>query len=222
MKLFNTCLLLALGIFTSSLKAEDLSANQAELKAKIVEVASRYTGQVFLKEEARSKLEPLINELVASVDPRNEEEKLDQVIGGWKNLWSYRSFGFNTNYQQVYQIVSEEGYYYNLSELKLGRVSFAGFLRGAYKDVGEKLRIQFTSNKTKLGFYKEGTNLIDLVERFEAGEIRAWNVPGPIGVKGNLINLYVDDSLRIVTGNSDGGAVEDIFVLERTDTITKD
>ncbi len=67
---------------TSSLKAEDLSANQAELKAKIVEVASRYTGQVFLKEEARSKLEPLINELVASVDPRNEEEKLAQVIGG--------------------------------------------------------------------------------------------------------------------------------------------
>ncbi len=71
MKLFNTCLLLVLGFFTSSLKADDLSANQAELKAKIVEVASTYTGQVFKKDEARSKLEPLINELVASVEQRN-------------------------------------------------------------------------------------------------------------------------------------------------------
>ena len=221
MKLFNTCLLLLLGLFTSSLKADEF-AKQADLKAKIVELASAYTGQVLKKDEARSKLEPLINELVALVEPRSEEEKLDEVVGGWKNLWSYRNFGFNTNYQQVYQIVSEDGYYYNLSELKVGRLSFSGFLRGAYKDAGDKLRIQFTSNKLKLGFYKEGTNIVELVESFEAGEIRAWNVPGPIGVKGNLVNLYVDDTLRIVTGKSDGDVVEDIFVLKRTNTITND
>ena len=43
---------------------------------------------------------------------------------------------------------------------------------------------------------------------------------GSIGVKG-LVNLYVDDTLRIVTGKSDD-VVEDIFVLKRTNTITND
>ena len=167
MKLFNTFLLLVLGFFTSSLKADNLYTDQANLKAKIVEVASRYTGQVFKKEEARSKLEPLINELVASVEQRSEEEKLDEVIGGWKNLWSYRSFGFNTNYQQVYQIVSEDGYYYNLSELKLGRLSFAGFLRGAYKDAGETENpVHFKQNKVRL--LQRGNELSRLSGKFRS------------------------------------------------------
>ena len=53
MKLFNTCLLLLLGLFTSSLKADEFS-EQADLKAKIVELASAYTGQVL----KRTKLAP--------------------------------------------------------------------------------------------------------------------------------------------------------------------
>ena len=217
MKFFRVLLIAGLWMFTSSLKA----GTTEELKSRIIEIAKQYTSQTLKAGEAREKLQPLVDELIASVPSRSEEEKLDQVIGGWKNLWSYRSFGFNTNYNQVYQIVSEEGYYYNLSQLKFGRAKFAGFLRGQYSDAGDKLRIKFTSNKIKFGFYKAGTDLMELAESFEAGEIRALNVPGPIGIQGDLINAYVDDTLRIVTGKSDGDLTEDLFILTRTETISE-
>ena len=222
MKLLNAILILTLGIFTSSLKADVGINDRAELKAKLVELASGYTGKTRLKDEALKQIKPLVDALVGLSEKKSEADKKDLVIGGWRNVWSYRNFGFNTNYAQVYQIVSEDGYYYNFSEIALGKVKFSGFLRGKYEDAGDKLRIEFTSNKIKFGFYEEGTDIVELIESFEAGEIRALSIPGPIGIKGDLVNLYVDDTLRIVTGRTDGGGVEDLFILTRTDLVLKD
>ena len=222
MKLLNAILILTLGIFTSSLKADVGINDRAELKAKLVELASSYTGKTRLKDEALKQIKPLVDALVGLSEKKSEADKKDLVIGGWRNVWSYRNFGFNTNYDQVYQIVSEDGYYYNFSEIALGKVKFSGFLRGKYEDAGDKLRIEFTSNKIKFGFYEEGTDIVELIESFEAGEIRALSIPGPIGIQGDLVNLYVDDTLRIVTGRTDGGGVEDLFILTRTDLVLKD
>ena len=211
MKLFNAILILTLSIFTSSLKADVGIKDRAELKAKLVELASGYTGKTSLKDEALKEIKPLVDALVGLSEKKSEADKKDLIIGGWRNVWSYRNFGLNTNYDQVYQIVSEDGYYYNFSEIALGKVKFSGFLRGKYEDAGDKLRIEFTSNKIKFGFYEEGTDIVELIESFEAGEIRALSIPGPIGIKGDLVNLYVDDTLRIVTGRTDGGGVEDLL-----------
>jgi hypothetical protein len=38
-------------------------------------------------------------------------------------------------------------------------------------------------------------------------------------VKGVLINAYVDQDLRIVTGNSASGTPMNLFILERADAI---
>ncbi len=46
-------------------------------------------------------------------------------------------------------------------------------------------------------------------------------MPGPIGIQGNLENLYVDHDLRIVIGNSDGEEDIDLYILTRSDFLVE-
>ena len=216
--LISTALLMVYSSFGFAQEGKSID----QLKSEILSISAQYTNEIELADEAREILQPLVDELVALTPVRTEAEKLDQVAGGWKNVWSFRTFGFGIDNNQVYQIVSKDGYYYNFSKINLGKVEFATFLRGAYEDVGEQLRIEFTNNNIRLGFYPLGTNLMELGESFEAGEIRSVAIPGPIGVTGDLINLYVDEDLRIVTGRSDGETVDDLFILRRVSEIVED
>ena len=214
-----TYIYLALGISNSY--AFESKKEIEDLKTQIVKVAEQYNGDTDKREEAKDRLDSLIDNLTFLTPERTEAEKKKDIIGGWKNIWSYRPFRGNTNSNQVYQVVSSDGYYYNLSELKLGPLSFTSFLRGEYSDDGDKLIIKFTNNNLKYGFYKKGDNLVDIVSSFEASNIRSIKVPGPIGVTGILRNVYVDKDLRIVKGSSDGDDIDDLFILIRADRLIK-
>ena len=84
-----------------------------------------------------------------------------------------RNFNFGVNNKQTYQVVSSDGFYYNIAEINIARAKFTYFLRGTYEDAGDKLRIEFTDNDIRLGFSPLGTDLVELAESFEAGSIRA-------------------------------------------------
>ncbi len=216
---FTLIALVTLGTSTH-LGAEESENNlKEELIEQIIDIAKANTGKVDQAEETEEEIQPLIDALLEITPERSEAEKSSQVAGAWRNLWSNTAFGPGTNYDQVYQIVSTEGYYYNVSETKLGRLSFTSFLRGEYVDEGTQLGIRFTSNAIRYGFYPAGTALVTLTTDFEKGDIPSINVPGPIGVTGDLANVYVDDKLRIVVGAQDGQEDRDIFILERTETI---
>ncbi|SMF54700.1 hypothetical protein [Pseudobacteriovorax antillogorgiicola] len=190
-----------------------------ELKDEIVAIASANTSRVDNFSQVRMQLQPLVDELLAISTDRSEAEKINQVEGAWRNLWSDLGFGPGTNYEQVYQVVSRDGYYYNISESRFGVLKFTGFLRGAYTDEGDFLAIEFTNNDIRFGFPEPGTDLVQLATDFEEGQLKSLPVPGPIGVTGVLINAYVDDELRIVTGNNSGEMGQDLFILERVDSI---
>jgi hypothetical protein len=197
----------------------DPASRLEQLKQSIRSIASTNTSRTDNYLEVRHQLQPLVNELLALAPDRLEAEKLPQVVGGWRNLWSDMPFGQGVDPNQVYQAVSSAGYYYNISRVVTVQGNFTGFLRGAYSDQGSYLAIEFTANSIRPDFFAPGTQLLPLAEAFEAQTIPATSIPGPIGVKGVLINAYVDQDLRIVTGNSENGPSMNLFILERAETI---
>lgn len=191
----------------------------SELKQEIKTIALANIDRTDNFPEVRKQLQPLVDELIGLVPNQPEAEKLALVAGGWRNLWSDQRFGPGVDPKQVYQAVSPEGYYYNISLIKSPIGDFTGFLRGAYTDGGNFLNIEFTSNAVRKDFYAPGTPLLALAQDFEAGNIKSLPVPGPIGVTGVLINAYVDQDFRVVTGNSKVNSNSSLFILERADVI---
>jgi hypothetical protein len=217
-------LIISIGLFLSTAglagaDRPDPASRMEQLKQSIRSIASANTSRTDNFLEVRNQLQPLVNELLALAPDRLEAEKLPQVVGAWRNLWSDMPFGEGVDPTQVYQAVSSAGYYYNISRIVTAQGEFTGFLRGAYSDQGSYLDIEFTANSISPDFFAPGTQLLPLAEAFEAQTIPGTSIPGPIGVKGVLINAYVDQDLRIVTGNSVSGTDLNLFILERADAI---
>ncbi len=217
-------LIISIGLFLSTaslagVRHPDPASRMEQLKQSILSIASANTSRTDNYPEVRNQLQPLVNELLALAPDLLEAEKLPQVVGGWRNLWSDMPFGPGVDPTQVYQAVSSAGYYYNISRVVTNQGDFTGFLRGAYSDQGCFLNIEFTANSIRADFFAAGTHLLALAEAFEAQTIPATSIPGPIGVKGVLVNAYVDRDLRIVTGNSSSDADMSIFILERANAI---
>jgi len=190
-----------------------------ELKRNIQSISKANINRTDNYLEVRNELQPLVNELLALTPDRLEAEKLDDVAGAWRNLWSDQEFGPGVDASQVYQVVSKDGYYYNISRNVSPKGEFTNFLRGIYEDQGSYLKIEFTDNSVSPNFYEAGTPLVQLAKNFEAKMIPSQSIGGPIGVKGVLINSYVDDQLRIVTGNSSSSTDLSLFVLERVTAV---
>ena len=191
----------------------------AELKKEIKTIALANIDRTDNFPAVRSQLQPLVDELISLAPAKLEADKLALVAGGWRNLWADQGFGPGTDAKQVYQAVSADGYYYNISLTKTPVGEFTNFLRGAYTDGGNLLNIEFTANSIRKDFFPAGTPVLALAQDFEAGKITALPIPGPIGVKGTLVNAYVDQDFRIVTGNSKINAATNLFLLERADVI---
>ena len=168
----------------------------------------------------RNRLDPLVNRLLELTPSLTEEQRSALVVGSWKSIWSDQAFGFGVDVSQVYQVVNPDGYYYNISKVETEQGVFTNFLRGAYEDKGSYLAIVFTDNEIVPDFFEEGTDLVELAENFEKGDIsNSQSIPGPIGITGVLMNIYVDDSLRIVYGNSLSDSRPRLFILERFEEI---
>jgi hypothetical protein len=108
----------------------------------------------------------------------------------------------------VYQVVSEDGYYYNLGDsTSFYFLGTTGVLRGEWQSAGSKLNIRFTDVGYRFGRLRRGTDLVSLSESLESGETSTIGIPGggkaprgPIGVSGTLETLYVDADLRVERG----------------------
>ena len=191
-----------------------------ELKSQIVSIATSNQTRRDNIDQVQAQLQPLLSELIALVPYRTETDKAYQVAGGWYNLWSNSRFGPFVDYAQVYQVVDKDGFYYNISKNVAPFGTFTNYLRGAFSDAGDYLRIEFTRSITVNGWLNSGLNLSELSDAVESGAIDGPDEPrGPIGVQGDLRNAFVDDQLRIVIGRSDGDAFDSIFILIRSDVV---
>jgi hypothetical protein len=144
------------------------------------------------------------------------------------------------NPEQVYQVVTDAGYYYNLGDENAFRLfPLTGVLRGKYELDGQGLRIEFTKVGFRLGHLNQRENLVGLVGKLESGQEKTFGIPGggkapngPVGIGGTLKTVYVDDDLRIDVGTQSDfkdesgkvlrpGIGESYFILDRVTTPVK-
>jgi len=207
-----------------------LSLSTAEIKTKIISISKKNSSNLDNFALIRKKLNPLVDELRKRQD-LDSEESLSRKIGVWKQLWTDDSDDIRANNffqsidrEQTYQIVFEGGLFYNLTVLKTPIGKFSGFLRGLYsvspKD--EKvLNLEFTSLRLKRGSLPVAGELLSLTSNLEEGMTGSFGLPfglersprGPVGAKGNIETIYIDEDLRVDLGQNFADGVVDLFVL---------
>jgi hypothetical protein len=199
------------------------------LKRVIVLIAERARGRCDEDDNnpvVGQVLNLLTDKLVRAAPARTEFEKLPQVAGGWKQVWSNLEATPGgpprcTAADGIYQVVSPDSYYWNISRsVQPGGPPGLGLLRGKYQTTPDFLRIEFTDLAVSPVVPPAGTNLVDLANRAENGEFIALPPGPPVGVSGELRNAFVDDEVRIVRGSDDRpGSPASIFVLVRADVL---
>ncbi len=195
------------------------------LKKVILKVSEQAQGECDDQDndpQVREALDSLTARLLALTAPRSASEKLPQVVGVWKQVWSDAPFtsipGACFNADEIYQVVFEEGFYYNIAEITFPGQTFVSFTRGEFVVQDSALTVNFISNISIEGVIEDFPDLTEASLQVANGEIEP-DITRPIvdGENLTLVNVFVDDELRIVADDQQTSESEDIFVLERVD-----
>ena len=196
----------------------------ATLKKAILKVAQRAQGECDDQDNdprVRQVLDSLTQRLVALTPERSETEKLPQVLGVWQQIWSDAPFtsipGACFDADEIYQVVFEDGFYYNIAEVTFPGQTSVGFTRGEYAARDSFLSVRFTNSISVFGVIEDFPDLTDASLRVESGEITPDFTRPTADEDFMLVNVYVDDQLRVVADNPQLSEAESIFVLERVD-----
>ncbi|MBX9768189.1 MAG: hypothetical protein K2X47_13025 [Bdellovibrionales bacterium] len=192
----------------------------SELKTRILALAKSFEGQGDPDFSRQNALEPLVKRLVAISPQPPVKDRLPLLYGTWKQVWGpydYRNDDRGVDrelgIQEIYQVIFQGGYYYNVSPLyKKGDRSQEriGLLRGQFK-LDKKnpnaLNVRFT-NYPGVRSRPASTPLWELAALAENKTLtnRITIVPTFI-VKlffggGALLEIYTDKDLRILYGSN--------------------
>lgn len=197
---------------SSDLTARLSPADLARTKAELRRIANANMTRTDNFADVRLQVEPLIAKLTKHFGVRSAASKVQLVKGAWRQIWSDYPYPMNSvsrmDLAQVYQVVSPNGYYYNLGDsTSFFLFGTTGILRGEYALAGNKLNIRFTDVGYRFGRLSKGKDLVQLASSIESGDTSYSGIPGggraprgPIGVSGTLETLYVDADLRIEQG----------------------
>ncbi|HEX8706445.1 MAG TPA: hypothetical protein VF815_46855, partial [Myxococcaceae bacterium] len=198
------------------------------LKKEILRISEQASSKVIYDNEdndprVRARLMPLIQELVALAPERTQQQKLADVVGVWKSAWSDLTYytPVAPRADAMYQIVFPTGYYYNLSTFDGPQGPYMSVIKGLFTVAEPALQIQFVKTTRYPEPLPRGADLATLAMRAELGlydfEIDPNNAPG-IGFQTNFRQEYVDDELRIGTGQVATG-FNSLFILRRADKV---
>lgn len=223
-----------LGLAVLAPAAAGQNAEAVKVKEQILELARKFQGQGDADFSRQRQIDPLVRKLLQAAPQPPVKDRLKLLYGPWKQVWGpydYRNddrgvdpeLGIN----EIYQVVFEGGYYYNVSpnypdgDRSKERISL---LRGEYKLVDgqpDLLRVKFTKfpgARSRI----PGRKLWELAEMAEQDKLpnRITIVPTFI-VRlffggGTLREVYTDEDLRLIYG-SDGknNSKESLYVMER-------
>jgi hypothetical protein len=213
------------------------NAKVQSLKAQIVALASANTTRDDNIAQVRAQLQPLVDQLAAHFAQNRPADEVALTQRTWRSIW-YDDADIDNNgpafikldRANIYQVV-EADYYYNVSNSKLrwfGKTvgTVQTYLKGEYtlserpdaSNAGQQrlnvINLKFVDNRLRLGSLPKNKPLADIVDRVDRRVRLTLPIPGPIGITGQLWNLYVDDELRISAGNQDDDpGVTDLYIL---------
>lgn len=208
------------------------ASERDQLKQEIIELARSYDQRDELLDEARATLDPLVERLSEYNELNTIEDQLPVLVGAWKEIWSdEREPGppfITVDRKQTYQVIYPEGFFYNVSELYRPLGKSTGVLKGTFATTDDlKLKIEFVQVKSRIRGLPNNADLQELTDGFEAGR-GAFDPPGdetfpngPVGVKGYLENIYLDDSFRVAIEKDLDLNVRALFILERAEKVVK-
>jgi hypothetical protein len=201
------------------------------LKAEIIQIVTENQADLTNFEIVRSELNPLVEELAALSDASFEDKNVLKV-GAWQQLWTDDADDLRGNnaFQTVdrsktFQVVFDDGVFFNVSEIQTPLGRFTGFLKGSYEAQDPTFVLEFVDLKVKRGNTpQQGESLFNFVESAKNGTLSGlFGLPGnqrypngPIGARGDINTVYIDDTLRIDKGQNFADGVIDLFVLVRT------
>ncbi|MGD8252620.1 MAG: hypothetical protein PVF20_09910 [Desulfobacterales bacterium] len=199
------------------------------IKADILELSIRYIGQGDPGFDKQQSLDVLVEELISVAPQPPVKERLHLIAGPWKQIWGpydYRNddrgVDPKTTVDEIYQVVFEEGYYYNINPIK-GKNTIA-LLRGEYTIVPQfrdMLKIRFTRFPGNKGRPAD-LNLWDLAALAEAGRLPNETTIVPSFIVrwffggGGLREVYTDQNMRITYGAGSVDDREDEFIYVMT------
>jgi hypothetical protein len=216
-----------------------LADQVASVKKKILDLALKYSGQGDPDFSKQNAFQPLIAELLSLQPQLPVRSRINVLAGAWKQIWgpyNYRSSDRTVDPElagnEIYQIVSPAGYYYNVTPLidKKG-VGFEriGLLKGEYRfdpDQSDVLKVRFIKYPGLSKRPAAPTQLFELPELVESGKLEPdiSIVPSFI-VKiffggGALKEIYTDSTLRLLYGsNNDQFKTPSLYVMSRVSAV---
>ena len=214
-------------------------------RSQLVAICETNTTRADNLADVQAQLEPLIAQLAAWYNTNRPANEVQLTQRAWKSVWyqnavidenSYGAIGrvaFGIDRDAVYQVV-RDGYYYNVTEAFIssprGATGLQNYLKGAYtlgnlatsNNVGRPklnvVKLKFVASRGKWGGFNEGDDLNRLVDGVENKTTRTLRVPGPIGITGELWNVYLDQDLRVARGTQPN-APDSLYVLLQTDRV---
>ena len=218
------------------------SQKHINIRNQIISLVHQYTLNPSLDvKHFRKSLQPFLNELEMWYIHNRPDNEITMTKGSWKSIWyddadidDRGSIKLNKN--KIWQVIGDN-YYYNVSENRIGNCCrFTNYLQGSFTISNKPntllknlkklntIDLQFVYNGIRPNELHKGANLTKLVENVEKGSYfsskNALSIPGPIGVKGELWNFYLDDKYRFAYGiNINDPETIDIYILEKNNII---
>jgi hypothetical protein len=198
----------------------NVDAEVESLKETIVKTAEKYQGLGDPDFKIQKELEPLVARLLTLEPQLNVVDRLPLLYGVWKQVWgpyeyrkNDRSVDPTLNAKEIYQVISPEGFYYNVSpnmNPKTNKEKNINYLKGQYvlsKKDPNGLDVKFVKF---IGMKKRPTEraIYQYVDEAERNHLPTQTTVVPkIIVKlffggGTLREIYTDDSLRILYGSN--------------------
>jgi hypothetical protein len=211
--------LMSFNILASDFTAVEKLNDVKSLKTEIIKIAEFYSGQGDEDFKIQNTLTPYVDKLLKLNPMPVVANRIDVLAGAWKQVWgpyNYRNEKRNVDPtldpDKIFQVVSEDGYYYNVSNQFKKRkkvTKSTSLLRGIYKiQEGNGLKVSFTKLTKLKGKPKNGLRYIDLPELSEAGHLKGerkvlpnWFIRRTFS-GGVLVEVYTDHSLRLAYGTN--------------------
>jgi hypothetical protein len=231
MFLLNSSVLSLIVIFcvTYSKTSYSLTKNEIIAKQNIIALASKNTTNVDDFEEIRTILSNYIKILAKSKS--NQKNSFNSRLGAWRQLWTddnedlkANNFFQQTDRMKNYQIIFDNQLFYNFIGIDTIVGPFSGFIRASYEKNKDGIDLEFNRIRLKQGDMVDERELVDFARLLETGKIEGtFGVPfvsdkypdGPVGAKGDLVSIYIDDDIRIESGANDADGIVDLFIFEK-------
>lgn len=218
--------------FSVEASAKRRDARVKELKGSILAFAKIATDRRQADEgsvaASRLYMSSLITDLREVAPAMAFEAKLGKTVGVWQEVWSDEQNplppGFQILRPNVFQIVRADGIGFNIGVRSTpGGVGTAIIQLEATADLKkERTDVVFTKTFFKPGDLSSeaslsalGQGLVDGTRPDVAALPESRFPRGPVGARGTLETVYVDDEMRISQGPNAFSGVVDTFVLVR-------